>query len=437
VEGYGAKNCAGSDFSYCSPPEMGEEMKVHMSPAATALAIYTLVVIGRIPDFFPSFRLALLTLAATITLALLLPRAKGPKLLQSSEVHAALTLFVFAALTIPLSVWPGGSFDHIIDMHSKVVLFFLLLIHCVRSLSEAASIVWGALGANLVLAISALFSSPQGRVYVTGTYDPNDIASIMACTMPLATFLSIESRGLARYLAATIAILAVLIIILTESRGGFITLAVIGIILLFRVPSRSLLLRVVFILSSLLLFGAFASESYWQRMATIWGGSEPEGTLTEYDRGGIYEARWTLWIAGLHLMLQNPLTGVGAGAYEIAEGVSHSGLGKWSTAHNSFIQVGAELGLPGLILFIFLLYSAIRNCRMVIGRARHDSLLNPYLWLANGLEISLYGYIIAGFSLSHGYSWLLYFLLGMSVVLKYLTAAIGSPELLLIRAVES
>jgi O-antigen ligase len=398
--------------------------QARVSPAAMALAIYTLVIIGRIPDFFPSFRLALLILAATITLALLLPRAKGPRLLQSSEVRAALALLVFAVMTVPLSVWPGGSFGHIINGHSKLVLFFLLIIYCVRSLSEARRIVWGVLGATAVLEISALFSGLQGRVYVTGTYDPNDIASVMACTMPLAIFLSIESRGVARYLAATITILAIFTIILTQSRGGFITLIAVGMILLVRIPSRQLLPRVVLILASILLFGAFTPESYWQRMATIWGGSELEGVATDYDRGGIYEARWTLWRAGLRLMLENPLTGVGAGAYEIAEGMSHGGLGKWSTAHNSFIQVGAELGLLGLILFIFLLYSAIRNCRTVIGRARRDSQFNPYLWLAHGLEISLYGYIIAGFSLSHGYSHLLYFLLGMSVVLKYLTTAL-------------
>jgi O-antigen ligase len=409
---------------------MHEEIhQTRVSPAAIALAIYTLVIIGRIPDFFPSLRLALLTVVPTLALALLLPRSKGPGLLQSSEVRAVITLFVFAALTMPFSVWPGGSFGHIIDVYSKLVLFFLLLVHCIRSLSEARSIIWGVLGATFVLEISALLSGPQGRVYITGTYDSNDLASVMACTIPLAAFLSMEYRGVARYLARTTAILAVFIIISTESRGGFITLAVIGMILLFRIPSRSLLLRAAFILASLLLLGAIASDSYWQRMATIWGGSVPEGALTDYDRGGIYEARWTLWMAGLQLILENPVMGVGAGTYDVAEGLSHDGAGKWSTAHNSFIQIGAELGLLGLTLFIFLLYRAIRNCRMLIGRARRDSRLHSHLWLANGLEISLYGYIIAGFSLSHGYSYMLYFLLGMSVALKHLTTALDSAEL--------
>ena len=75
-----------------------------------------------------------------------------------------------------------------------------------------------------------------------------------------------------------------------------------------------------------------------------------------------------------------------------------------------------------------MLYRAIRNCRTVIHLARHDSRLDSYLWLAHGLEISLYAYIIAGSALSQAYSYLLYMLLGMSVVLKRLATALNDTE---------
>ena len=127
-------------------------------------------------------------------------------------------------------------------------------------------------------------------------------------------------------------------------------------------------------------------------------------------------------------MLENPLLGVGAGAFEVAEGSLHQGVGKWNAPHNSFIQVGAELGVGGLVLFVFLIYRAVKNCRTVIRLARNDSRLQPYLCLGHGFEISLSAYIVAGSALSQGYTSLLYFLIGMSVVLKGLIANLEAPD---------
>jgi len=112
-------------------------------------------------------------------------------------------------------------------------------------------------------------------------------------------------------------------------------------------------------------------------------------------------------------MVTHPLLGVGAGMFHNAEEL-------WTAPHNSFLQVGAELGLVGLGIFGFLLYRGVKNCRTVIRLAHNDPRRVPYSSLAGGLEIALYGYVIAGFSLSHGYSYLLYFLLGMSVALRRL-----------------
>ena len=47
------------------------------------------------------------------------------------------------------------------------------------------------------------------------------------------------------------------------------------------------------------------------------------------------------------------------------------GIGvRWSAAHNSFIQVGAELGIPGLVLFLGIIASAFGALRRSGHRAR-------------------------------------------------------------------
>jgi O-antigen ligase len=400
-----------------------------VSLAATVLAIYTFLLIGRLPDAFPSLRLALITAGITSVLALTLPRSKGQGLLQSSEVRAALGLLALAVMVTPFSVWPGGSFKHVIDVQAKLILFFLLLIHCVRSLREANRVMWGFFGAVLFNEVGSLFLGVEERVRVLAFYDKNDIAFVMVCAIPLTAFLFVKGRGVVKYLSGTITMLAAVTIVHTGSRGGFIGLILTAAILFIRTPSRRPLVRAVFLLVCIILFAIFTPESYWNRIATIWGGGEGEDALSDYDKEGIVAARWTLWMTGVRLMLENPVFGVGSGLFMTAEGMSHGGKGGWMTAHNSFLQIGAELGLLGLALFIFLLTKAIKNCRMVIHRARDDAQIEQYLWLAHGLEISLYAFIIAGFSLSQGYSNLLYFLLGMSVVLKRLVISLEQSKL--------
>jgi O-antigen ligase len=153
-------------------------------------------------------------------------------------------------------------------------------------------------------------------------------------------------------------------------------------------------------------------------MGTIFGDAVQRPN--DYDSGGLTEARWNIWMTGLRIMVENPLVGVGAGAFEVAEGMTHGGIGKWDAAHNSFIHVGAELGFGGLALFLFLLYRGARNCRFVASFARRDRRFIPQLALAQGLEVSIYAYIVMGSTLSQGYAYLLYVFLGMSVALARL-----------------
>lgn len=399
-----------------------------VSPAVVGVAAYTCLVIGRIPDFFPSARLSLIAAGLAVGLALLLP--KRPRLLQGPEVRAVIAIVAIALISIPFSVWPGESFNFVINGHSKTVIFFFLLVYCVRSLREFRVVVWGLIWAIAALQVMSFFFnvSPDGRLVVTNTYDKNDIAFVMVCALPLMVVMSYVGARSVRLISVSIVALTVPVIILSESRGGFIGFLVVGILLLFRLSSRRSVSHLLLVIGAILLFTVFTPESYWARISTIWGGITPGGESSDYDTSGLRGARWDIWMNGLKLLIERPFLGVGAGAFEVAEGLSHGGIGKWQAPHNSFIEVGAELGVGGLLLLLFLIFRAIQNCRSVVRLGRHDPQFEQCVWLAHGLEISLYGFIVAGFALSHGYSQILYFLLAMSIVLKRLTMPVARPE---------
>jgi O-antigen ligase len=322
-------------------------------------------------------------------------------------------------LTIPLSVWPGESLTFVTRNYVTLIFLFFVIVHCVTSARAVQICLYGFLAAMVLIQISLLLWGEGDRPLVTNTYDSNDIAFIMVCGFPLGVMWFLHGRGPGRYIAAFTSALAVNTVLLTRSRGGLVGLCVVMALLLIRASSRQRVVTAVVVLACVLILGALGSKEYWDRMATIWdsGGGR---VASEYDDAGVWGARWSIWRASLWLMLERPVIGVGAGVFEVAEGLSHGGAGKWSTAHNAFLQIGVELGVPGLALFVFLLYRTVKNCHIVMRLARQLPQLSVEAWLARGVELSLYGYIVAAFSLSQAYSNMLYFLIAISVVLARL-----------------
>ena len=398
--------------------------RAHIPAVVAGIAMYVFVIISRVSDEFPSLHLALVTAGITAALALFGANRGGGPLLRLPETRAVLALFGLSIVTIPFSFWPGQSLTFVTRGYLAVVFLFFVIIHRVRSARGVQMLFWGVLAAMVFLEISLMLWGSGDRPRVTGTYDSNDIALVMVCGFPLGAVWFLRGRGFARYIAGLISVFAVVTVLLTRSRGGLVGLCVVMGLLLVRVSSRQRLSATVVVLVCVLILGAFGSSEYWDRMATIWGGGDSRTTAPDgYDASGVWGARWPVWQAALQLMFAHPVIGVGPGVFEVAEGLSHGGAGKWSSAHNAFLQIGVELGVPGLALFVFLLYRALKNCRRVIRLARQRRELAMEAWLARSVELSVYGFIVAAFSLSQAYSSILYLLVAASVVLVRLASA--------------
>ena len=405
-----------------SPPgATGRRRVVSPSPAALAITIYTFLVLSRLPEVVPGlhlFRPILVMAIIAIAMAATLAAKPALPLLRSTESRAVLGLLVLVVITIPTSFWPGGSLGFLVSGYSKTVMFFFLLLYCLRTLREFKRLVWGFVGAIAALEVAVLVLKVQGRAQVTATYDPNDLAFVMVCGLPVVLALWTVARGVARWVLPALILLALATTILTQSRGGFITLLVVVPLILLRLPSRVPFLRLGILVVGIAFFLVIAPTSYWDRIVTIWGGEPSTGD--QYLEGGFKVARWQIWKTGLQIIAAHPLLGVGAGSFMLAEGATHT-TGKWYAPHNSYIQLAAELGLGGLALFVFLIYRTIRNYRQVIRLTRRDGRLRYHHQLANGLEVATYAYMIGAIPLSQAYSEILYFLVAASVLLRHLT----------------
>ena len=91
----------------------------------------------------------------------------------------------------------------------------------------------------------------------------------------------------------------------------------------------------------------------------------------------------------------------------------------WSSPHNSFLQVGAELGIPALVVFITTILGAL----LLAGRLARDASARggperATAALARAQGALLVGYVVSGFFLSQAYAPFLYVSLGSIVGLN-------------------
>lgn len=187
---------------------------------------------------------------------------------------------------------------------------------------------------------------------------------------------------------------------LGASRGGFLGLIVAGLWLVWRTKRRlrNLALAVALVAPLVLLapmspMRRFLEPSYGDQVSS--------------------NARLVAWRAGLRMIQQYPLTGIGIGNFRalVMSFEDQSDDQITSMAHNTYLEFAAELGVPGLLLFLGILLSTISTFRKQQREAGRLG-LPLFHGAALGLEAGLVGCGVGIFFLSaaiHKLLWLVVF----------------------------
>jgi len=217
-------------------------------------------------------------------------------------------------------------------------------------------------------------------------------------------------------------------IIATQSRGGFLGLLALGSFMLsVKLPSISKK-KFILILSVLaMIFGTYLGAEYKERIQTIF-----EEDYSDISAGS---SRIGLWRQCLHIARDHPILGVGPGAFSTAFGhylesdkfpeeLSRDQVGgKWQTAHNSFLLVLNEMGLPGLLIFLTINIRSFRNCHRVRASPANHNLTSDLRVQATTLQMALLGFLVCAFFISQTYNSLIYSFCFLSGAMVRLTAA--------------
>lgn len=226
----------------------------------------------------------------------------------------------------------------------------------------------------------------------------NDLAALTLLQLSMAAGILVTERNRLIRKAALVAVVVLsFVILLTQSRGVFLGLGLFGLFALAGERKKARLLGVIAIITIIALWQL--PESAWERFGMLGKiGRGGTAALEQVDDRGSAEQRWQIWQTAFRIIGDNPVTGVGIGAYPDANAMYSPRLGRRDT-HSTYFNVLAETGIPGLILFLGMIAAAVlpaERVRRRLKRLRPRSAQQLYL-----LELGLLGYLTAGIFASY------------------------------------
>jgi O-antigen ligase len=231
-----------------------------------------------------------------------------------------------------------------------------------------------------------------------------------------------QARTTLRLVALIVSPAMALAIIFSKSRGGTIGLVGMLVVLLYQMRRTRPGVTVAVIVTCLATI-PLLPPSFTGRMASIFN--------SEQDTTGSREARKQLLREAVAAFQHRPLFGLGAGQFVNYDPDGRQGA--WRETHNSFLQVAAELGLVGLLVFLMILYSGFAATRQSWLKLRRPSSAAraraPTFWNGSAARLysaallaSLSGWLLAAIFGSVAYYWTLYIVLALAVTHRDIAA---------------
>jgi O-antigen ligase len=250
----------------------------------------------------------------------------------------------------------GGTLGQpVLTNRVSMLLLFFLIIALVDSIARLRRVILIMIGSVTITAVYVVRDWQSNRIIAD--YRPGGISgdanyfALCASTcmlLSLQLVLSRPTRWEKRYLYGCLAITSVAFL-MAASRGGFVGLAIGLLFLLFRSGKgvRAVLLIGLVIAPLLVLVPNTSIQRIFHP-----GTGDDEAV----------DARHITWLAGLRMIEAHPIGGVGLGQFRnlVLNYEATNDKPVRSLAHNTYIEVAAELGIPGLLAYLALIWSGFR-----------------------------------------------------------------------------
>lgn len=396
-------------------PSPGAASSLFLKRPALLVVLGFATVVARLHELIPGIRFVKPVMLIVIAIAMATGARRNGEAVQlvpseDPSFKLLILYWVWMAFTIPTSVLRGQSFEVVFNLAPVIVFATMIIVQPASPrqldyITRGYLVVCTVFSAALIAIGKPMLDGYSLRYSLSGSLDPNDCAAVLAIGVPIA--LAVAKRtGAGTWRLVSWGVLAVMCaaILRTGSRGGMIAAFVGALVVMLSSRGIRAIFAVTALIGALAVAREVAPPELLGRFAVI--GSESD----DYNMNS-YGGRWQIWQRGVKYFAQDPILGVGVAGFPTREGLQleEDGMrGKWSAAHNAYVQAFAELGLIGGLLFVSLIVTSIRRLGPVFRQP------SPVTGTAHPEYIgAMVAFASSAVFLSHAYFWGFFALVGL------------------------
>ena len=323
------------------------------------------------------------------------------------------------------------------NMFIRNVIPFFIFVYMIQSRKQVIISIWTLLIMGAIAGIYGLYAlkanigvSDGGIVRITSFMaNPNSFGQTMALLLPIAICLMLSDyTKKTKLIIAGIVLLLISGVVMSYSRTSMIAMLFVLIFtpfMYYRGSKKIAAILVTIMILPVLYFFFPLDNVKWRAHNRLVTAFQAE-SMEEVDKGRVETAR-----AGWMMMLNNPVTGVGIGGfgheyYQMAQTSDELELvmsrygERGLSAHNLYVQVGGQLGILGLALYLFLVVIAwknVRNAEIIFFNNQDEAMYT----ISRALKIFLIAFMIIGITSSGMGSKMFWIVVGLSVSLNRLS----------------
>ena len=322
--------------------------------------------------------------------------------LRSTPFDGAIMLFVLlSGLSILVSPDRSFSFYNYYHLMGRYIAIYYLVIYNIQSLEQMKRLVWCLLGSSVVVVAYGFYQYIHGvdisafewvdgeqfpdlkmRVFST-MKNPNLLAGFLVVIMALAAGMGLcnERRRQQLLLFSLVAVLGCCLI-LTYSRGAWLSMVAV-----FAAYGVLYNRKVFWLFLVVPIFLVCGYEGVMDRLVSIANPTDTSSSL-----------RLALWESTVAMIIDKPILGIGWGAYWLVYHEYDFFIQNAATtiyhAHNMYLHIAAEIGIPGLLIFLTIIYGHGRLALDTIAASNNRWLTGLML----GIASALLGLVVNGFT---------------------------------------
>ena len=419
--------------------ESGAAAGASHSIAFAGLFVFTFLLYARpqelLPQIFGDLPLGkIIAIGTLVAYAIGKLRAGERFTICPLEMLMLATIVALGIVLVPIAREPQHSIDLLTDTFFKVITIFILMVNLITTRQRLHSIMRLVVLCGVLLALVTIARFLTGNLDVShvskelqpsvngNTFDnTNELALTLDLLLPFAVIFAVTRRGIVRLGYAVAAAIIAMGAVITFSRGGFLGLISLGAVLLWKLcrGRRGTMALAAIVMTVVFMF--VMPSGYRERVFTIFSPAD--------DPTNSAQERQEILGRGLEVALHHPIAGVG-----LANFVEYSIKGK--VAHNSYVEIAAELGWAGLLAYFVFLLAPFRSLKSIERETLEDdrkknrdqSEQRELYFLSVGLQAVMIAFLVCSLFSSSQYFWHPYYIVGYAIALRRIHAAHTAKE---------